>query len=73
MLLAVILIAETAAGVVGYINRSEVERMLENKLNSTMYKYYDNDDIRRTWDVAQHEVRFCCSKNLVLHFRVTYY
>lgn len=23
-----------------------------------MYKYYDNDDIRRTWDVAQHEVRF---------------
>lgn len=62
MLLAVILIAETAAGVVGYINRSEVERMLENKLNSTMYQYYDNGDIRRTWDVAQHEVRLLLQK-----------
>ncbi|ENN81649.1 hypothetical protein D910_02349 [Dendroctonus ponderosae] len=56
VLLAIILVAETAAGVVGYINRNEVEVMLENKLNSTMYKYYTNSDIRRTWDIAQHEV-----------------
>ncbi|KAH1009216.1 hypothetical protein HUJ04_001606 [Dendroctonus ponderosae] len=55
VLLAIILVAETAAGVVGYINRNEVEVMLENKLNSTMYKYYTNSDIRRTWDIAQHE------------------
>ncbi|XP_019773137.1 CD63 antigen [Dendroctonus ponderosae] len=59
VLLAIILVAETAAGVVGYINRNEVEVMLENKLNSTMYKYYTNSDIRRTWDIAQHELNCC--------------
>ncbi|XP_066261022.1 CD63 antigen-like [Euwallacea similis] len=59
VLLGIILIAEIAAGIVGYINRNEVEIMLENKLNSTMYKYYSNNDIRKTWDVAQHELECC--------------
>lgn len=30
--------------------------MLENKLNSTMFSYYNNLDIKNTWDIAQHEV-----------------
>ncbi|CAG9760939.1 unnamed protein product [Ceutorhynchus assimilis] len=62
VLMGLILITEIAAGVVGYINRNEVEVMLENKLNSTMPKYYTNSDIRRTWDIAQHELE-CCGMN----------
>ncbi|KAL1498330.1 hypothetical protein ABEB36_009143 [Hypothenemus hampei] len=62
VLLGIILIGEIAAGVVGYINRNEVELMLDNKLNSTMYQYYTSKDIQRTWDVAQHELE-CCGMN----------
>ncbi|KAJ8927438.1 hypothetical protein NQ314_020108 [Rhamnusium bicolor] len=57
VLLFVILTIELAAGIVGYIRRNEVEYMLENKLNSTMYSYYTNEDIKKSWGVAQHEVR----------------
>lgn len=56
MLLFVILTLELAAGIVGYARRNEVEHMLENKLNSTMFSYYNNLDIKNTWDIAQHEV-----------------
>lgn len=47
---------ELAAGIAGYIRRSEVETMLRSTLNSTMYEYYTKPEIRNTWDVVQHEV-----------------
>lgn len=47
---------EVGTGIAGYIRRNEVEVMLENKLNSTMYEYYSNEKIKETWDIAQHEV-----------------
>ncbi|XP_030753755.1 CD63 antigen-like [Sitophilus oryzae] len=62
ILLGVIFAAEIAAGVIGYINRHEVQVMLDTKLNSTMYKYYTSTDIKKTWDVAQHELE-CCGMN----------
>ncbi|XP_076265309.1 CD63 antigen-like [Rhynchophorus ferrugineus] len=60
--LGIIFVAEITVGIIGYVNRNEVQVMLENKLNSTMYKYYSNMDIRKTWDVAQHEL-MCCGMN----------
>ncbi|XP_045474137.1 CD63 antigen-like [Harmonia axyridis] len=62
ILLIVIFVLEIAAGIIGYIHRNEVEVMLEDKLNSTISDYYINEDIKRTWDVAQHEGE-CCGIN----------
>ncbi|CAH0554426.1 unnamed protein product [Brassicogethes aeneus] len=57
--LLVIVTLELAAGIVGYIRRNDVEVMLENKLNSTMYQYNTDMKIRNSWDIAQHEA-VCC-------------
>ncbi|XP_074029720.1 CD63 antigen [Leptinotarsa decemlineata] len=62
VLLIVILMLELITGIVGYVKRSDVEMMLENKLNSTMNEYYINEDIKNTWDIAQHEAE-CCGMN----------
>lgn len=56
ILLLIVLSMELAAGIAGYIRRSEVETMLRSTLNSTMYDYYAKPDIRNTWDIVQHEV-----------------
>jgi hypothetical protein len=56
VLLLVIFTLEVGTGIAGYIRRNEVETMLENKLNSTMFDYYNNEKIKETWDIAQHEV-----------------
>ncbi|KAJ8945383.1 hypothetical protein NQ318_007029 [Aromia moschata] len=56
VLLFVILGLEISAGIVGYAKRTEVKHMLEDKLNTTMYKYYTNEDFQQSWDIAQHEV-----------------
>ncbi|RZC35331.1 uncharacterized protein BDFB_000932 [Asbolus verrucosus] len=59
ILLLVIFTMEIGTGIAGYIRRNEVEGMLENKLNSTMFDYYTNEDIKNTWDIVQHEVECC--------------
>ncbi|KAK9879961.1 hypothetical protein WA026_008470 [Henosepilachna vigintioctopunctata] len=58
-LLIVIFVLEVTVGVMGYIHRNEVEHMLEDKLNSTISDYYINDDIKSSWDIAQHEGKCC--------------
>ncbi|XP_044754941.1 CD63 antigen-like [Coccinella septempunctata] len=60
--LIVIFVLEITAGVFGYIHRNEVDVMLEDKLNSTISYYYKNEEIRHTWDIAQHEGE-CCGIN----------
>ncbi|VEN60533.1 unnamed protein product [Callosobruchus maculatus] len=55
VLLVTILILEIIIGVVGYIKKNEVEVMLEKNLNSTMHSYYSNPEIRKSWDITQHE------------------
>lgn len=36
--------------------RGEVGNMLGNRLNDTMRQYSSSDDIRRSWDIMQHDV-----------------
>ncbi|CAH1985551.1 unnamed protein product [Acanthoscelides obtectus] len=55
VLLVAILILEIIVGLVGYIKKNEVEVMLEKNLNSTMHSYYNNPEIRKSWDITQHE------------------
>nr|CAH7713108.1 unnamed protein product [Callosobruchus chinensis] len=55
VLLVAILILQIIVGVVGYIKKNEVEVMLEKNLNSTMHSYYSNPEIRKSWDITQHE------------------
>lgn len=62
ILLLIVFTLEIATGVVGYVRRNEVEVMLKSKLNSTMYEYYKNPDLKNTWDIAQHEAE-CCGMN----------
>ncbi|XP_018335537.1 CD63 antigen [Agrilus planipennis] len=71
--LVVIFCLELTTGIIGYVKRSEIEGMLENKMNSTMYKYYNTSQVQNSWDILQHEVK-CCGMNgpedwtLVNHF-----
>lgn len=57
--LLIIFSLELAAGIAGYVRRSEVENMLENRLNATMYDYYTKPEIQRSWDIMQHELNCC--------------
>ncbi|CAH1985550.1 unnamed protein product [Acanthoscelides obtectus] len=59
VLLVAILILEIIVGLVGYIKKNEVEVMLEKNLNSTMHSYYNNPEIRKSWDITQHEAECC--------------
>ncbi|KAM0731888.1 CD63 antigen [Formica fusca] len=62
VLLLLIFALELGAGITGYMMRGEVGNMLENRLNSTMRQYSSNDDIRRSWDIMQHDLH-CCGMN----------
>ncbi|XP_050445982.1 CD63 antigen-like [Cataglyphis hispanica] len=62
VLLLLIFALELGAGITGYMMRGEVANMLENRLNGTMRQYKDNDDIRRSWDIMQHDLQ-CCGMN----------
>jgi len=42
--------------------------MLENRLNGTLRQYELNPDIRRSWDIMQHDV----SSKLFVHKRYNY-
>lgn len=59
VLLLLIFALELGAGISGYMMRGEVRNMLENRLNGTMEEYLKNDDIRRSWDIMQHDLECC--------------
>ncbi|XP_011170174.1 CD63 antigen-like [Solenopsis invicta] len=62
VLLMLIFILELSAGITGYLMRGEVANMLENRLNGTLRQYELNPDIRRSWDIMQHDLQ-CCGMN----------
>lgn len=47
---------ELAAGIAGYIRRSDVETMLKSTANSTMYACTTDPRMEETWNIVQHEV-----------------
>lgn len=55
-LLLIIFTIELAAGLAGYARRSDVEEMLENRLNKSMQEYYSKRDVEKSWNIMQHEV-----------------
>ncbi|CAK9814642.1 CD63 antigen [Anthophora quadrimaculata] len=57
--LLLIFALELGAGIAGYMMRGEVHDMVENRLNSTIGKYSTNSDIRRSWDIMQHDLQCC--------------
>lgn len=59
VLLLLIFALELGAGISGYMMRGEVRNMLENRLNGTMEEYLKDDDIRRSWDIMQHDLECC--------------
>ncbi|XP_012057731.1 PREDICTED: CD63 antigen-like [Atta cephalotes] len=62
VLLLLIFALELGAGITGYMMRGEVANMLENRLNDTLRQYELNPDIRRSWDIMQHDLQ-CCGMN----------
>ncbi|KYQ60666.1 CD63 antigen, partial [Trachymyrmex zeteki] len=62
VLLLLIFALELGAGITGYMMRGEVANMLENRLNGTLRQYEINPDIRRSWDIMQHDLQ-CCGMN----------
>ncbi|KAG7202540.1 hypothetical protein KM043_009738 [Ampulex compressa] len=59
VLILLIFALEVGAGIAGYIMRGEVGTMLETRLNATMKEYNVDDDIKRSWDIMQHDLKCC--------------
>ncbi|KAL2716451.1 CD63 antigen [Vespula squamosa] len=57
--LMIIFALELGAGISGYVMRSEVDSMLLNRLNTTFYQYKSDENIRKSWDVMQYDLRCC--------------
>lgn len=62
VLLLLIFALELGAGIAGYMMRAEVRSMVESRLNTTMEDYSTKDDIRKSWDIMQHDLE-CCGMN----------
>lgn len=56
VLLLIVFSMELAAGIAGYILRRDVESMLKNTANSTMYACATDPKMEETWNIVQHEV-----------------
>lgn len=59
VLLLSIFALELGAGIAGYMMRGKVRAMVEDRLNTTMGEYSSNIDIRRSWDIMQHDLQCC--------------
>ncbi|XP_043665826.1 CD63 antigen-like [Vespula pensylvanica] len=57
--LMIIFALELGIGISGYVMRNEVDSMLLNHLNTTFYQYKTDDDIRKSWDIMQYDLRCC--------------
>ncbi|XP_022920882.1 CD63 antigen-like [Onthophagus taurus] len=53
---------EAIVGIAGYIRRNDVESMLENRLNESMYNYFNQSGVEKSWNILQHEMK-CCGMN----------
>lgn len=62
VLLGIIFVLELAAGISGYVLRSEAQSLLETQLIATMDKYKTDEEIRVLWDFTQREFE-CCGTN----------
>lgn len=62
VLLMLMFALELGAGITGYMMRGEVGNMLENRLNDTLREYNTKEDVRRSWDIMQHDLQ-CCGMN----------
>jgi len=58
-LLLVIFTMELAAGLAGYARRSEIEDMLDQRLNASMHNYYTQKEVEKSWNIMQHEMKCC--------------
>lgn len=61
-LIFIVFFLEIAIGVLGYIERENVNQMSEKILNGTIPKYYTDKKIQETWDIIQTDGG-CCGVN----------
>ncbi|KZC11628.1 CD63 antigen, partial [Dufourea novaeangliae] len=59
VLLLLIFALELGAGISGYMMRGEVRQMLENRMTSTVEQYSSDANVRRSWDIMQHDLQCC--------------
>nr|XP_012143511.1 PREDICTED: CD63 antigen-like [Megachile rotundata] len=59
VLLLVIFAMELGAGIAGYMMQGEVSTMVANRLNTTMGEYLTDEDIHKSWDIMQHDLKCC--------------
>lgn len=60
-LLLIVFGMELAGGITGYVLREDVSDILENTVNNSMSKYLYNEEIKKTWDIMQHDVSTACT------------
>ncbi|XP_046815031.1 CD63 antigen-like [Vespa crabro] len=61
--LMIIFALELGAGISGYVMRNEVDSMLLNRMNTTFYQYKSDENIRKSWDIMQYDLRCCGIEN----------
>jgi len=62
--LVVILVAEISAGVWGYMNRAELNKMVRETVENTVQKEYSKDNVTTTtFDMIQQSLKCCGSRN----------
>lgn len=59
LLLFVIVILEALVALSGYYLRSDIDLMLQTKMNASISDYATNAEIRKSWDVLQHDLKCC--------------
>ncbi|XP_076293582.1 CD63 antigen [Lasioglossum baleicum] len=62
VLLLLIFVLELVAGISGYMMQREVRHMVENRMNSTMKEYFNNENVRKSWDIMHHDLQCCGMK-----------
>ncbi|XP_069702991.1 CD63 antigen-like [Periplaneta americana] len=61
-LLLVIFGIELAGGITGYVLQDDVEEMLNKTVSGSMASYTTNNEVKKTWDIMQHDLH-CCGAN----------
>ncbi|XP_033230609.1 CD63 antigen-like [Belonocnema kinseyi] len=62
VLLLLIFALELGAGISGYIMRGKVGTMLESRMNGTMHQYNEDEKVKNSWNIMQHDLD-CCGIN----------
>lgn len=61
-LLLVIFGVELAGGITGYVLQDDVEGMLNKTMSNSLASYTTNNEVQKTWDIMQHDLK-CCGAN----------